>query len=223
MRIMTLAAIAAVLAAPLAADPASAQTKAQARKKVPARPRKADPIQFGRDWAEMQGGGAVGCASSSLPERQRLAMQRYGAQPCDNEASPPPREVGGPITPTVRPPMPPAVNPANYGPWPVGLWIPASRSCATAGRMGRVALGLNKDGSYQGPNDSGDWKIVGAAIEFSFRDLSQWGGQPATNDMERISPLKARRTPFAKRSDGTITLAGTVWKRCSRDPYQTEF
>lgn len=115
------------------------------------------------------------------------------------------------ITPTIMPAPPPTTaNPANAGPFPVGLWVPADAACRSRSPLMR----LRRDHRYQRPSDAGSWKIIGAQIVFSWRDVPPM----ATNDMERSAPIVAKRLAIQKLAADRMTLAGVAWKRCSSDP-----
>lgn len=116
-----------------------------------------------------------------------------------------------PITPTIMPAPPPS-GPvrANFGAFPVGLWVPASSPCRGFGRFLRV----RKDGSYSGDADAGGWRLAAGILI-----LSHAAAPPmATNDMERSAPVVRRRLPLVRAGDTRMTLAGAPWKRCSPDP-----
>lgn len=118
-------------------------------------------------------------------------------------------QQGQPYTPTVMPPPPPTTaNAANYGPFPVGAWVPAGRNCRSD------VLRLRKDRSYQHGGEAGTWRLEGPNIRFSYRVVPP----NATNDMERSAPIRSRVNAMKMTADGKMTLNGGAWTRCSRDP-----
>ncbi len=113
--------------------------------------------------------------------------------------------------PAIAPAPPPTtINAANVGPFPVGLWVPANAPCRSRSPLMR----LRKDHRYERASDAGSWKIIGAQIVFSWRDVPPM----ATNDMERSAPIVNRRVAIQKLAPDRLSLAGVAWKRCSADP-----
>lgn len=168
-----------------------------AKKKSTATKRKSDPLATERAMREMMNsGGAVGCAPSSLPERQRLAMQRYGAQPCND---------GGVASATT--PAPVVVS----KPWLVGLWVSSTGSCVANDYTWR----LRSNGSYDRPGDSGNWKLGSGAVIFIYRDT---GGELVSGGQESSLPIRSNVIRVVRLANGRMQLGSVVLQRCSTNP-----
>ncbi len=107
------------------------------------------------------------------------------------------------------PPAPPptTADPANAGPFPVGLW---TRNCKSGG----TPLRLRKDHRYERASDAGSWRIVKTEIVFSWRNVPPM----ATGAMERSAPIVTQRVAIKRLAPDRMTLEGVAWVRCSIDP-----